>query len=332
MKKFAFVFLILFFWISFACSADAEKLNKDFHESFVVKKGVILNLKHGDGDVTITPWDQDILDVEVRYRAEYKTIGIGGKLQFDVEFRKTGDVIHVIGREKCSGSIGFHSHRKYEHTYTIRAPEYLELDLEGEDGDVKIEEWKGKISCDLEDGDIELESISSPRTQIRIEDGDIHIDGLKGDLSLNGEDGDVIIREAEIPQCRIDLEDGDINIRRAKGDFDIRVSDGDVILDQIRAGMLEISTGDGDIELDLLKVDHMDLDITADDGDVTVDLEPGISATFRIDTDEGRIRTDLPGEEDFRKRRHRVSGEIYGGQGRIRIRTLDGNVVLRESR
>jgi hypothetical protein len=332
MRRPAFVFLFLFFVIASASSADAKKLNKDFHESFDVKKGAILNLKHGDGDVTITPWDQDVLDVEVRYRAEYKTIGIGGNLQFDVEFRKTGDVIHVIGKEKCSGSIGFHSHRKYEHTYTIRAPEYLELDLEGEDGDVKIEEWEGKISCDLEDGDIELESVSSPRTQIRIEDGDIHIDGLKGDLSLKGEDGDVTIREAEIPQCRIDLEDGDIDIRRAKGDFDISVSDGDVILDQIRAGMLEISTGDGDIELDLLKADHLDLDITADDGDVTVDLEPGISATFRIDTDEGRIRTDLPGEEDFRKRRHRVSGEIYGGQGRIRIRTLDGDVVLRESR
>jgi hypothetical protein len=332
MKKLAFVLLFLFLLMAFALSVDARQIIKDFHESFDVQKGMTLHLKHEDGDVTITPWDKDVLDVEVRYRAEYKTIGIGGKLEFDVEFRETDRAIHVMGKEKCSGSIGFHSHKRYEHTYTIRAPEYLKLDLVGEDGDVSIREWEGEISCDLEDGDIELESIASPRTQIRIGDGDLHIDGIKGDLSLHGEDGDVTIREAELPRCRIDLEDGDVKIRRAQGDFDISVSDGDITLDQVRTNMIEISTEDGDTDLDLLKVDNIDVDVIADDGDIELDIESGTSATFSIDTDEGRIRTDLPDANFTRKKSHRVSGEIHGGEGRIRIRTLDGNVVFRESR
>jgi hypothetical protein len=332
MRKLTFVLMLLFFLFAFAFSVEAKQLNKDFHESFDVQKGMALHLNHEDGDVTITPWDKDILDVEVRYRAEYKTIGIGGKLEFDVEFRKTDKAIHVIGREKCSGSIGFHSHKRYEHTYTIRAPEYLKLDLVGEDGDVNIQDWEGEISCDLEDGDIELEGISSPRTQIRIEDGDLNVYGIEGALSLHGEDGDITIREAELPRCRIDLEDGDIKIRRAQGDFDISVGDGDITLDQVRTNLIEISAEDGDTDLDLLKVDNIDVDVIADDGDVELDIEPGTSVAFSIETDEGRIRTDLPDADFIRKRRHRVSGEMHGGEGIIRIRTLDGNVVLRESR
>ncbi len=331
MKRMAFLLCAPFLLFASAIPASAEKISKDFHESFDVKEGVTLHLKHGDGDVTITPWDKDVVDVEVHYRAEVKSVGIGGKLYFDVEFRHTKDAIYVIGREKSSGSIGFRSVRRYEHTYTVRAPMYVELHLEGEDGDVCIEKWEGKIYCDLEDGDVELEDISSPRTQIRLEDGDVRIDALQGDLSVRGEDGDVVISESRSRQCRIDLEDGDITIRGSEGDFDITVSDGDVTLVQVRASVLDISAEDGDIELDLFKQDNIDVDITADDGNVTVDLQQGTSATFSIDTDEGRIRADLPDANFSRKRRHRVSGEMHGGDGRVRIRTLDGNVVLRES-
>jgi DUF4097 and DUF4098 domain-containing protein YvlB len=313
-------------------SAGAREIKKDFHESFDVEKGAILHLRHGDGDVTITPWDKDVLDVEVRYRAEAKTFGVGGKHQFSVEFKETGSVIHVIGKETSSSSIGFHHFKLHEYTYTIRAPEYLELNLDGDDGDVDIEDWQGKIECTLEDGDIDLRNIISGETNIDLEDGDLRIDGLEGNLSVDGEDGDVVLRDAETQQCRIRLEDGDLTIRRSEGDFEIDVSDGEIDLDRVRAGMLELSAEDGDVELDLLKVDRIDLDIRAYDGDVTVDLEPGMSAAFSIDTHDGRIRTDLPGARDLEKGRDQVSGEIGSGEGRIHIRTVDGDVTLRESR
>jgi DUF4097 and DUF4098 domain-containing protein YvlB len=332
MRRTLFALFIPAFLMASAISAEASKITKYFHESFDVKKGFILHLQHGDGDVTITPWDQNVLDVEVRYRAEYQTVGIGGKLEFDVEFKKTGDVIHVIGREKCSGSIGFHSHKRYEHTYTIRAPEYLELNLDGEDGDVDVENWQGNIDCTLEDGDVNLRDIFSDQTNVNLEDGDLHVDGLEGDLLVDGEDGDVVLRDAKIGKCRIRLEDGDLTIKRSRGDFEINTGDGDVTLDQVRAGMLDIRAEDGEIEVDLLKTEGIDLDIRAGDGNVTVDLESGMSTSFSIDTDEGRIKTDLPASENFEKGRRRISGEIHGGEGRIRIRTVDGNVILRESR
>lgn len=332
MRKTVFAFFAASILMASTISAEASKIDKYFHESFDVEKGSVLHLRHGDGDVTIKPWDKDVLDVEVRYRAEAKTFGVGGRHQFDVEFKETGSVIHVIGKETSSSSIGFHHFKMHEHTYTIRAPEYLELTLDGDDGDVDIEDWQGKIKCTLEDGDVDLRNIVSGETNIDLEDGDLRIDGLEGNLLVDGEDGDVVLRDAKTRQCRIRLEDGDLTIRRSEGDFEIDVSDGEIDLDRVRAEMLELSAEDGDVELDLLKVDRIDLDIRAYDGDVTVDLEPGMSAAFSIDTRDGRIRTDLPGARDLEKGRDQVSGEIGSGEGRIHIRTVDGDVTLRESR
>jgi DUF4097 and DUF4098 domain-containing protein YvlB len=332
MRKAIFAFVVALLLAASTISAQASKIDKYFHESFDVQKGCTLQLRHGDGDVTITPWEKDVLDVEVRYRAEVKALGIGGKHRFDVEFKRTGSVIHVIGRETSSSSIGFHHYKLHEYTYTIRAPEYLELTLDGDDGDVDIQDWQGKIECTLEDGDVELRNIFSPETNVDLEDGDLRIDGLEGNLLVDGEDGDVVLVDAKTPQCRIRLEDGDLTIRRSEGDFEIDVSDGDVDLDRVRAGMLELSAEDGDLELDLLKVDPIDLDIRSYDGDVTVNLDPGISAAFSIDTRDGRIRADLPGARDLKKGRGELSGRIGTGEGRIYIRTADGNVTLRESR
>jgi DUF4097 and DUF4098 domain-containing protein YvlB len=332
MRKAVFAFFAASILMASTIPAEASKIDKYFHESFDVEKGFILHLRHGDGDVIITPWDKEVLDVEVRYRAEVKAFGIGGKHQFEVEFKETGSVIHVIGREKSSSSIGFHHFKLHEYTYTIRAPEYLELNLDGDDGDVEIEDWQGKIECSSEDGDVELRNIGSSQASIDLEDGDLRIDGLKGDLLVDGEDGDVVLKDVQTPLCRIRLEDGDLTIRRSEGDFEIDVEDGHVDLDRVRAGMLEVSTEDGEVEVDLLKVDRIDLDIRAYDGDVTVNLEPGMSAAFSIDTHDGRIRTDLPGARDLDKGRDEVSGEIGTGEGRIHIRTADGDVTLRESR
>jgi DUF4097 and DUF4098 domain-containing protein YvlB len=332
MRRTVFALFAAVLLMASTISAEAREIKKYFHESFDVGKGSILHLRHGDGDVTITPWDKDVLDVEVRYRAESKTFGIGGKHHFSVEFRETGSVIHVMGKEESSSSIGFHHYKLHEYAYTIRAPEYLELTLDGDDGDVDIEDWQGKIECTLEDGDIDLRSIFSGQTSIDLEDGDLRIDGLEGDLLFNGEDGDIVLRDAKTQQCRIRLEDGDVTIKRSEGEFEINVEDGDIDLDRVRARLLEVSAEDGDIELDLLKVDRIDLDIRAYDGDVTVNLEPGMSAIFSIDTHDGRIKTDLPGAQDVEKERDHTSGEIGDGEGRINIRTADGNITLRESR
>jgi hypothetical protein len=89
MKRFVFALFVPSLLVAMTATASGKEIKKDFQKSFDVKEGVTLHLEHGDGDVTISPWDNDIVDVEVHYRAESKSLGVGGKVYFDVEFKQS---------------------------------------------------------------------------------------------------------------------------------------------------------------------------------------------------------------------------------------------------
>lgn len=332
MQKALPVYLILIILICFISVAQAKEIKKDFHESFDVNKSTRLVLKHGDGDVSIQPWNKDVLDVKVHYRAEHKSLGWGGKRDFDVNFKQKGDRIEVTGIETSSGFAGVQYSNTHEYTYTIRAPKYIELILDGDDGDVEIMGWTGDIECDLDDGDIELSGIEADETRIRLEDGDIRIEEQHGRLMIDGADGNVKISDSKVFPCTISLEDGDIHIEDSQGDFKIEVDDGNIIMRGVDSKAIEIEGEDGDVEIELVDSEEINMDIRTDDGDVTVILSPRVSAVFRIDVDDGGIDVDLSSAKISGKKRHWISGEIRGGAGEINIQTEDGDVELKESR
>ena len=315
-------------------SAAAEEINKEFHQSFDVNRGDSLRLRHGDGNVRMIPWEKDIIDVRVRYRADIDVFGIrlGKRHDFGVEFRQTENTVYVTGKEASDATIGYQNKNVYEYIYEIHSPDYIKLDLEGDDGDVDIENWKAEIECRIDDGDIRLRNIEGEKITIWGEDGDVEIDNLVGDLAIEVDDGDLILDACETMHCRLEAEDGDITINRSKGSFDIVVDDGNVDLKQTEANRLDIQAEDGDIELGLAAVEVFEADIETDDGDVTVDLDQGFSTSFYVSADDvDYIRIELDDIEDYKEDRSTKSGSIHGGNGRMKIRTADGNVRIREN-
>lgn len=316
--------------LSFAGAAAAEELERDFHRSFDVAPGHRLHLEHGDGDVVVERWEQDRVDVKVVYHAVYKQVGLASKVDFDVEFRQSGSTIEVRGRESNRVVFGYFNYKEIEYLYTIRAPSYLILDIDGEDGDVEIADWDGGIELRTEDGDVHLTGIRSPKTRIWAEDGDVRIDRLTGELDVTSEDGEVRIADCSIRGGRFRLEDGDVTLSRCEGSARFELVDGTVALERFRPDSIHIRTGDGDVDLDLLPSAAMDIEVRTSDGDITIDLAQGVSARFSIDTDDGGIRLDTPGAVEVSERRSRVSGRLGSGEGSLRIESGDGDVALRE--
>ncbi len=313
-------------------SAQAKEVTKDFAETFDVRPGMTLKLDHGDGDVSIEPADNDVLDITVRYRVEHARIGVGDKANLDVKFDRDDDVIRVVGKEKGGFVIGFSHFKRYEYTYTITAPPYLILELRGEDGDVSIRRWTGNIACTLDDGDVTLHDIEAEMTTLELEDGDLQIEGLRGELDVQADDGDLDLLELVVDNCNIDLADGEIQIDRSEGVFDLETEDGNIEIRRTQATRLTALAEDGDIELDLEGDGPIDLDLESEDGDIDVDLAANLSADFSIETSDGRIRLHLPDEAVDVDRKRRASGQLGDGGGRIRIQTDDGNVTLRSGR
>ena len=311
--------------------ALARTVDKRFHESFDVSPGVTLFLDHGDGDVTITPWDQDVVDVEIRYQGEIKGFGFGEKMDFQVKFHQSKSRVEVIGHEKGTASIGFMYRNLKHYSYTVHAPAYAMLELEGDDGDVRIEDWGAEITVRLDDGDLTLTNSSGERTDLRLEDGDARIAGVRGHLLVETDDGDIVLSDSEITRGKLKLEDGDLILRECRGNFQINVDDGDITMSRVKLGTAAIRSEDGDLELALLKSDDMDLEIVTGDGSVNLVLENGISAKLSIRTDDGRISVDLPEVMNLERGSHHVTGDILSGKGKIQVNTDDGNVTVRGS-
>jgi DUF4097 and DUF4098 domain-containing protein YvlB len=315
--------------------AGAEEINKNFHQNFNVKEGDSLCLRFGDGDVTIVPWEKDVIDVSVRYRADIDVAGIrlGGRDDFDVEFRQSGNTVYITAKEPSSGAIGFYNKKVYEYVYEIHSPATVRLNLEGDDGDVTIENWGAEIECRADDGDIHLKNIAGGKTDLRTDDGDVTIDQLSGNLTITLDDGDITMTACDLESCRVDGEDGEVKVRQSKGSFDITVDDGHVIMERIEARGLHVSSAEGDIEVDLLAGPALDAELKTEDGDIEIDLEKGFSVSFHISADDpDNVRLDMTGIESFKEDRYGKSGSINGGTGRLRIRTDDGDVTIREKR
>lgn len=332
-KQFGASVLSVLVFLTAIGTAAAEEIDKNFHQSFNVKEGDSLFLRFGDGDVRLIPWEKSSIDVKVRYRADIDQVGIrlAKKQDFDVEFRQTADAVYVTGKEPTGATIGFYNERTFEYFYEIHSPGYIALDLEGDDGDVAIENWAAGIRCRLDDGDVSLKNIAGGKTTIRGEDGDVEIDNLSGDLDIEVDDGDVRLLASHMGNCRVEVEDGEISISQSTGSFGLLSDDGDIVMKKIEAGGLDISAEDGDVEVDLLATEKLDADIRTEDGNIRIGLEKGAPLFFQVTAnDPDSIQVDFDHIDNYRQDQHMKSGSINGGTGRLKIQTDDGDVTIQE--
>lgn len=311
--------------------ARCTEIKKNYHRSFLVDRGCTLRLRHGDGDVTVRKWDRDVIDIEVHYLAEYRSFG-SGERDFSVEFAQEDRIVEVEGREKSAATFGFLIFDVKEYVYKIKAPDYVILDITGDDGCVDIEGWTGDIEIDIDDGDILLTGNRSVDTRIRSGDGGIDVENHDGNLDIEIDDGPISILRSRTPRCIISGQDGEVGVRDSEGEFEIETDDGNIDLYLVKSGRIDILAVDGDVDIELRDTGAIDMDVRTDDGHVTIRIPEGLGALFTIDSDGGVIRTDLPSAVNVQKGENWLSGKLPGSRGNIRIRTEDGAVTLKQTR
>ena len=287
-----------------------------------------INLKSGDGDVTISPWDQDEVRVDIIYHADHR--GGDDNRTFEVEFDKTSRALHIIAAERTGARYGITSRHIYQYTYDIKAPAYMMLDLNGDDGNINVSGWKNDIECTLDDGDLDLKDIECEETYLRIEDGNLTINKIISDISIWADDGDVEISEISAKNCRLEIQDGSCFINKASGNYKIRFDDGNVTMIGVESDQLDVQGKDGHIELELVKSVNPDIILKTDDGPVRLRLNPGISAELSIETDDGDFSINLLNETRVKEGKKWYQSTINDGKGVITIRTNDGSVRVRE--
>lgn len=325
--KVLYVCIALF--LGSSISAMTQTIDKHIHESFKVEPGMRLLLKHGDGDVTISPWEKNEIDIEIVYQARFSGVGNIEPDDFSVDFRRRDNEIRIEGREP-NVRMGFGSYRVKEYSYTIKAPVYLALHIDGVDGDVRIDDWQQTLDLKTVDGDIQVHGVLADEVKVKSVDGTLELIGIEAELHAKTVDGRLSIDNSNMLRCYAKSVDGSISVANSRGEFLLDTVDGDVDLDDVEATRLESQSSDGSFRADLLKTDDFDGFIRTGDGHVRIRLQRGFSVRLDVRTGDGNIRTNLSELEDVDEDKDRLRGSIHGGAGRLVVQTGDGNINLSE--
>ena len=179
--------------LGFACALHASEptfkneLTREVHESFNVSPGAKLGIQNKHGDINITTWDRNQIQIDVLIKVKTSDSEKGQKflnaIKIDFESSSSKVRAKTIYPEQennswWSGWFGNNRNLDYEVHYTIQAPEQISTTL--------INKY-GNISQKSIDGDSDVTN----------KYGDIFYENVSGDLSLTLGYGKAKIGEVE---------------------------------------------------------------------------------------------------------------------------------------
>ena len=165
-----------------------------------------------------------------------------------------------------------------------------------------------------------------------------------GKLYVTKSGGSVTLAEAPRGAV-VSTGGGSIRIGTANGDVSARTGGGDVTVGPVR-GSAEISTGAGDVRVVVSGIDANSVKVSSGNGTVTVRLPRNFSGELDLETaftdnarNPTRIESDWPLQTSITpdwdssmgtpRRYVRARESIGNGQARVRVRTVNGNIMIR---
>ena len=169
--------------------ADAETLDETIEKTLPFAAGSRLELSNTNGDVEITTWDRDEIDIEaykkVRSSSSDKAQRAFEELQIVIEDSVNGVTIDTT---RPKGGGGWFNSVNSEVRYSIRIPDRADLDIETVNGKVEIEGTHGKIELESTNGGLRVRDAGGS-VSARTTNGSIHVE-----LGSISQDEDMTLR------------------------------------------------------------------------------------------------------------------------------------------
>ncbi len=284
----------------------ADNGNTPETKSFTVKKGGMLRVNLNGGDIRLTPWDKDLLEVRVRGTGEDDENSV------DIRQRENTITIQTDEEEGWSGDTRL----------DISLPSQFDLDLRTVQGDIVIDgAMSGKINGSTSAGNIRMGNVTGV-VEMHTSGGDIHAGDVKGDLTLKTSGGD-IVSGAVTGEADITTSGGNIRLKDVGKSLWAKTAGGDIDAGSI-GGEATISTAGGNIMVG--KVGSR-ASLSTAGGDVELQ---GATGRIRAKTAGGNLRLyGLNGSVDGETAGGDIDAELTpDGSGSSRLRTAGGNVSL----
>lgn len=294
-----FLCLFLFNDFSYPASVLSDDNLKIIHDKiFSISPGNSLVLDASSGDVVISSWDKNEVNVKILGNDQAKN-----KVEFS--FKDSKDVIRVQAKYSWALSNIF---KKIQLKFEIKVPQEFNIDVTTAGGEIKIQDVKGKVNTKTSGGDISLANLNG-----------------KIDVSTTG--GNITFRET-YGSLEMSTSGGDINGNQFSGVLKVSTTGGDISLVGKDAKIVG-STSGGDIMLDYDGI-NKGIELSTSGGDITIKLPKDFNASAKFSTLGGSIKSDFKGNNAVKISSTKFEADINSGGNSLLLKTSGGDIVVKK--
>lgn len=222
MKSFVSMLLVLFTFVSnsHAFDSDRKQLELLHHKNYKIEQGKILNVYAEGGDVEITPWHRNEVEIKI-----YGNDNAREKYEFTFD---ANDQSVTVRGERIK-KWNFFSNIRIK--YVIKVPVKFNLNVNTAGGDIKVGGVEGEIKLNTSGGDIWADRVSG-NLNLNTSGGDIKIFSKESAIVANTSGGDIDLEySGENKGIELKTSGGDIEILLPtdfNADVELSTSGGDV--------------------------------------------------------------------------------------------------------
>jgi hypothetical protein len=351
-------FLLL---LAFPLSAQSVSEKRNFTKSISLVNEARLEINNKYGDIHISSWKKDSVHIMAEIEAfapnhsrlqkmldgiEINISGTGSLIRAETEFGKEITVLLESFKGITGKIIDYDS--RVQINYYIDIPDYVEISIENQFGDIFMENNTGTISVSLSKGNFEASSLNR-LSDLSLDFGNAEIGSVKSGM-INSTFSKIKISQSEdlsinSTSTKFDLgKAGKVNVESRRDKFYIGTISGISGISYFTDYKIETLTGTTDLDLKYgsFEVERVDdafekINLDSDYSDITAEFDP--SASFEFDIRHTNSFVVLPDKniksekealnED--KKEYLITGKIGNipGTRRVKIDARRGNIYIK---
>lgn len=228
-------------------------VQSEINKSFTVSKGGRLSVNLVSGDINISTWDKDEVNITASFFDEEEMEGL--------KISQTDNTVTVEHRSSWGSTADLE----------IKIPSNFNLDLNTTSGDIIISgALTGSLTAQTMGGDIGADNITG-KIEINTSGGDIHAGDINGENSFNTMGGDITVGNVSGAELKIQTMGGDITVESVASGITAKTYGGDIRVKSVKGDCSTLTYG-GDIHIETLAGDG---NLDTKGGDIIVEKAAG---------------------------------------------------------
>ena len=279
-----------------------------------------INIEDPQSRIEIVGWKKNSVKVvgEISDKAsDYSFEKSGNGAIFEVEYANGEAFDRKLGLEQ-------HSQLKFY------VPLNSQLQVSNINGEIQVSDIKGGTSLETINASISVEKLSG-RISVETINGDIRAKDNQGRINIETINGK-FMDEGSSGELDLSTVQGNVNVSADYKQLEIEVVNGDLDLELAKVDELNIDSVNGKIRAMLSLNRQGDLSVSNVNGQIELLFDKNISAEFEIDSFVGGSIVNKLSEDKALKKKfgpgRNLSFSLRDGSGQVEVNTVGGKIKL----